>query len=429
MYLIPIIAGAVLGLALYIYILADDERWLLVSIVSHLLLFLRVSAGSGENPAIGIPEIIFSAIFFPGLLLWFAKRLYAHEIFVKGWEDIILIAFLIYALLGIFVSASQGFSLEKGIREFLLFVPLLFIFPVRKEAEKKNGRTLMIWALLLMSAAVGLVIITRYRLDLLAAKYLWQVVGNRQQKEESLYMSSIIILFAFVVGNRYSKTILLPLLALEMFALAITFSRGYWITTVLGLLGLLFFLKGQARRRMMRLTVVGVLFAAVVGIVVLPQIFGSFLTGLAERLTSISTNALTLHSRLVESEAVLQKVSLSPVIGYGLGSLFSYFDVITHLDIRTWYIHNGYLFLLFKFGIVGFVLFISMYMKRVVTLVRLWQGTSFTDENPFVSAILLISLMMLFISVTSPQFYDRGSLLILSITWGIGDSLLSKKIS
>ena len=258
MLAVPIIACGVLGVALYVYVLADDERWLIVAILCHLLLFLRTGpGGSGEVTPIGIPDIAFSVIFFPGLILWFVRRIRAREKFLVGWADVVVIVFLVYAFLSIAVSAYQGFSIEKGLREFLLFVPLLLIFPVRKEAEKEHGIRLMIWTLLVTSIGVGLVIIIRYKLDLMAAHYLWQVVGNRQQKEESLYMSGIIILFALLVSNRYSKPLVFFLLGLEMFSLAITFSRGYWITTILGLGASTFFIKGQARRRYLSVTFPG----------------------------------------------------------------------------------------------------------------------------------------------------------------------------
>ncbi len=423
MFVVPVITAAVLALALYIYILADDKRWLVVAIISHILLFLRVTKGAGETPALGPAEIVFSLIFFPGLLLWFVRRFQTREKFVEGWEDIVTIVFILYAFLGIGIAVYQGFSLQKGFREFLLFVPLLFIFPVRKEAAKKNGRQLIIWALLLLSACVAAYIIARYRVDLLVAKYLWQVAANRQQKEESLYMTAIIILFAFLVGTRYSKGIILPLLALELFALAITFSRGYWITTALGIVSLVFLLKGVARRRLIVFSGVAISLAVIVALAIFPGLFGSVIAGLGERLSSISINTLSLRDRLVESQAVVGKVEANPVIGYGLGSLFSFFDIIHSRTLETWYIHNAYLFLLFKFGLTGFLLFLTMYLKRVSTLFKLWRKTQSTADNALVSAMLLIPLMMLFISVTSPQFDDRGSLLILAIVWGLGEAM------
>lgn len=426
MSFVTIIAGAVVGLALYGFILADDERWLVVAILCHILLFVKgspIGGGSHLTP-VGVTDILFSVVFFPGLALWFFRRIRAHEVILEGWADVVVIIFLAYAFASILIAHLQGFSFEKGLREFLLFVPLLLIFPVRREAQKEHGVRLMIWTLLITSIAVGLVIIVRYKMDLMEAHYLWQVVGNRQQKEESLYMSGIIILFAFLVGRKYPAPLIFILLGLEMFSLAVTFSRGYWITTMLGLLASVFFIKGQARRRIFILMGGGIALAAIVALVVLPHIFGSLLTGLLERAGSISPDTLTLRARLVESEAALHKFIQNPVIGYGMGALFSFFNIITDITIRTWYIHNAYIFLLFKFGLVGFLLFMSMYLKRVTELWSLWRKTVLTPENSFVSALLLIPLMMLFISATSPQFFDRGSLMILAVIWGIGESML-----
>ena len=422
MHIITIIAGAALGIPLYVYILGDDRRWLVVAIMSHLLLFMRTNISKGEMSNVGMAEIAFSALFFPGLILWFIKRFRGNEVFVEGWEDLVTILFVIYAFLGIGIAVSQGFSFEKGLREFLLFVPLLFIFPVRKEARKEGGKNWIIWTFLTMSIVVALFSVVKYRLDLSAAKYLWQIAADRQQREESLYMVSIMVLSAFLVGRHRWKPMILVLLAIDLFALAITFSRGYWITTAVGLFALVFLLRGQARRRMITLSALAMLLAFVVGVVILPRIFGALFTGIGERFSSVSINTLSLQDRLAESEAVLHKITMSPIVGYGLGALFSFFDIIRHGTIETWYIHNGYLFILFKFGIVGFCLFFAMYLKRVLTLMNLWRRTKETADNPLVSSFLLIPVMMLFLSVTSPQFDDRGSLLILSIIWGIGET-------
>ncbi len=425
MLVVPIAAGTILGLVAYCYILADDRRWLLVAIFSHVLLFVHSSSGgnSAVTP-IALTDILFSVVFFPGLALWFFRRIRSRDKIVEGWADVVVFVFLVYAFLSIGLAAYQGFSVEKGIREFLLFVPLLLIFPVRREAKKNKGAQLIVWTLLLTSVTVGLVIVVRYKLDLMAAHYLWQVISNRQQKEESLYMSSIIILLAFLVGNKYSKTLNLFLIGIELFSLAITFSRGYWITTFLGVVASTFFMRGKARKRLLALMVGGGLLSAAVAFLLLPHIFGSLITGIIERAGSISPDALTIRSRLVESEAALGKFVRNPVIGYGMGALFTFYNILTNESLRTWYIHNAYVFLLFKFGIVGFIMFLSMYFKRVSELWELWKRKLETPDNSFVTALLLIPLMMLFISGTSPQFFDRGSLMILAIVWGIGESML-----
>ncbi len=333
---------------------------------------------------------------------------------------------MMYAFTEVLFAVARGFSFMKGLREFLLFAPLLLLFPIRRETQNDRGVIIVMWSLLLMSATVGLYIMVRYKIDLSSAKYLWQVIGNRQQREETLYMCSIILLFAFLAGKNFRISLSLPLLAINVFALAITFSRGYWITTVAGIFGLIFFLRGSARRRIVMMSGLALLLGITVGIIILPRVFGEFLTGLAERAGSISADALTIRSRLAESEVVLHEISTSPVVGYGPGALFSFYDIITNVTIRTWYIHNGYLFLLFKFGIVGFVMFFAMYAKRISALLSLWRRKSTLGENALVSALLVISLMMLFISFTSPQFFDKGALMILSVTWGIGDSLCKR---
>ncbi len=63
---IAIITGGVLAVVAYVYILANDERWLVVSILSYLLLFMHQAQLSRETaPPLDIPEILILFDFFP----------------------------------------------------------------------------------------------------------------------------------------------------------------------------------------------------------------------------------------------------------------------------------------------------------------------------------------------------------------------------
>lgn len=414
--ILPYTAALALFIAALVWVFKRTERWIPVAILSHCLLFLQEAKG------ISALDILFSIIFFGGLIIWFVKKFTEGESVIRDGYDLIFVFFLAYAFLGIFVATLYGFSFFKGLREFLLFVPYLLYMPIREYIKGKRQVDIVVWSLLVVIVIVGATDIIKYRLNMTMAQYFWQVISGREAAFESLFMSGVILLATFYSARQYNRIIVPITLGVTVVALAITFSRGYWIGAAIGISLLIAFFPSEARKRLLVLSSISLLASIAIVYILFPRIFTDILQGLVARLAATGLGDVSLQNRFAESSAVLSLVAQSPIIGYGLGSLFSFYNLIFHETSTTWYIHNVYLFMMFKFGAVGTILFLIFYFRKISDAVKIAIKHSYLFDRVIMISFASIMVVMLIISVTSPQFYDRASILILSVVWGIIDS-------
>jgi O-antigen ligase len=307
----------------------------------------------------------------------------------------------------------------------MLFIPFLFYFPVREYVGTTGNYKQILWALLSISTVVAIVNLFRYRNAIAIAYYLFEVWGKRQVAEEPLYMSAILLSFAVILMTKKSNILILLSLVINIISLGVTFSRGYWVATIFGVFVFLL-IVGYANVKKMIWIFGGVaIFLTLISILLFPNIIGSMSRGILMRIGTIGWNDISFQTRLNESNRVISLIAHSPILGYGLGSVFSYYDLITKYHVTNWYIHNGYLFLMFKFGIVGTFLFLTYYGRFTFSCYRSISQFRYSGIRPIFVSIFSISIAMLILSFSSPQFYDKASVLILSSIWGINEGIKS----
>lgn len=420
--IVTLALAAVLGLIVMWLAVKSTRTWLIVAILSHLILFIHKHAVTETT----VPQAVaYSLLFFPGLLWWFGKRLSESKRIVEHWTEFALLAFLGFAFLSIGWAALENFSTLKGIREFALFLPYLMYFPLRDYIAEHDEKY-VVFALLFVAITVAIFDIVEYRLSMVTAKFFWQVMGARENVGEPLMVSSIIIMFGFITAKRYNFFLMAGLIAISTIALVLTFSRGYWGTGAFGLLLLVFILKGDSRKRIVRFGLLSVGAVVLVAAIVFPRLLVDLVVGLGARIAQLGGQDLSLESRLAESAVVLKDIVANPVIGYGMGSRFSFFNPITNMTADTWYIHNGYLFMLYKFGLIGTILYLSFYFRMLGVTAH--EAASATDEKLkiLLFSFFCIMMSMLIVNFTSPQFYDRVAVLILTILWGISAGVMKR---
>ncbi len=410
----PVVFVSLSGLFTLWFVLKSTERWLIVAILAHLILFLNPHGDVTSVPA----AITYSVLFFPGLFLWFGKKIIRSERIVDNWAELALVSFLIFAFLSIGWASWYDFSVIKGVREFALFVPYLMFFPLREYVAEKGGRK-VIWTLLIVCAVAAIYGVIQYRLSVSVAQYFWQIIGGREALNEPLFMSGLIILLGFVAARRYNQVLIIALISLDAVALVLTFSRGYWMGAALGILLLALMTKGGSRRRIMTLSFLSAVVVVVVASLMFPKVFVDIAGGLGTRLATAGLQDLSLKNRLAESLAVLKNVKTSPIIGHGMGAEFTFFNLIINLSTTTWYIHNAFLFLLYKLGIVGMALYLIYYLYILTKTAAYAFRCSEESTRLMLLSFVSVMCVMLIVSITSPQFYDRVAILVLTTVWGI----------
>jgi O-antigen ligase len=152
---------------------------------------------------------------------------------------------------------------------------------------------------------------------------------------------------------------------------------------------------------------------------VFPKIFYDLALTIINR---FFTSALALEdksvaNRVAESEVVWKLISGNPIAGAGLGSEISYFHLLRQSTQHTYYMHNAYLYLWFKLGLIGLVVFLTAFVSKIKAGYT-WLKTCGDDTRrvPVMAAVAILVAMME-ITITSPQFYARDSILIIVLCW------------
>jgi O-antigen ligase len=122
-------------------------------------------------------------------------------------------------------------------------------------------------------------------------------------------------------------------------------------------------------------------------------------------------------NRLAESRAVWDLIGKNPIAGAGLGSEISFYHLLRQSTQHTYYMHNAYLYLWYKFGLVGLVVFLTAYLLKIKAGIAWLTNCGSDTRRAFVMAAVAILIAMLQITITSPQFYARDSILIITLCW------------
>jgi O-antigen ligase len=212
-------------------------------------------------------------------------------------------------------------------------------------------------------------------------------------------------------------------------ALLLTFARGFWVGAFAGTLVVMLLSPATIRWRMLKLSAVMLVVAGFASYVFSGGIVGRLLESVGDRMLSSgkSLGDISLRARFIESQALIDRILPSPLIGNGLGARYSFYNVLQHTTSTTTYAHNGYLYLLFKLGLAGTGLLVVWFLKLLTVA---WAGSRSTTGRPFMTAMIRASAGvlcgLLIITITSNVFIERESLLIVAI---IGALVVSNTVS
>ena len=169
------------------------------------------------------------------------------------------------------------------------------------------------------------------------------------------------------------------ILAIGMVGLAISFTRTYWLATAASTATLIVLLAWERRGEFRRLLAAAplVLVAAAAVLVAAP---GKLLHFGAQRLSSLEHigGVGSLQERLRESATVLAGMLQDPLgslVGKGFAARFDYEWVnpvtgVVQGGLHLQYMHDYYVYLLFSTGVVGLVLFLSVWYSAFRALAR-----------------------------------------------------------
>lgn len=132
----------------------------------------------------------------------------------------------------------------------------------------------------------------------------------------------------------------------------------------------------------------------------------------------------TLADRLYELGYAIPKIKTHPILGIGLGNI--YLPDVKWLPRMRAYIHNGYLWILLKTGLVGFIPFMWL---SVIFLVRGFTRWKRITDDYFKSISIGLTLVysgMMFCALVAPVFMHWNATPLIGVIFGLNEVILKR---
>jgi len=416
--------------ALFLLALVLPFRSTLIGLVLIILSQLYVLQGTAD---ISVGELAYAALFLSTLLGWVLRegRTVEGRQLLRSPVGVSLLAFLAFCVFSIAFVILYGGSPLWWMRDLVRFSYLLLFFPIAGAVKSRRDAWVVLGCLLAVIVYHGALTITWYAQAVSSTRALWQLQYQRVALHEIFAMATLVASFGVFLRarTRAVQVAALGMGLVGLIALGVSFTRGYWMAAVLACAIVAVMMRGPARR----VVVFSLILLTIIisgGVAVFSARFLGILISMADRLSTISSplQVLSVQERMAETRAALALIWASPVFGRGLGAHVSYMSPVKHYVITRPFLHNAYLFIWLKLGIVGLASFLIFYFRGLRMTIR----AAAKVDSPLVQALLVSGAAILIVAVplslTSPQFYDKSSALVLALVLGLAHASLRGKL-
>ena len=413
-----------LGLAGFV-VLRDDRLWTVSAILSLVVFVVRTGEGS-----FGALEIFYGLYSLGGLLIWFAKELafYRRPIVRSRYDFWLLSATLLCLLLGGLGFLLNGGDIRLGMREASACLTLLFYFPVRRTLKNRRDVLFVVGAVALLGLINGYVNVVNYQEKVIASALEYGAVNARSAMNEVLSSVLVCASFSIVLLGKTMKERLAGLVGLAGFSglLVLSLSRGPILATGFGCVVALVLAAPGKIGRVSSYLLLAVVINLAAAWILFPEFVTSIGENISDRFAAIEqiTGDKALGSRFLETQAIAQEfIPASPMIGYGFGVPYDYYDAAFGTSFTSYYTHNGYLSPLSKFGIPP-GLFVLVILPLPLLRLPFWSTRQRPSGDRLIAAGAIAALVSIMVTnVTSNAVVYYTELTLIGIVLAIFDFL------
>lgn len=422
---LPVIAFAILPIAVAFgaFLLSSGRAALYTFIATPFALSFRLSVSKGTDPLDILVGLMMGAVAFGWLL---RLLLIDREQLTYSTPQLLTALYVGWGMLvGLGGVLWFNNTLNDWIREFficspLLIIPILYIrFYEPDSASEKMLLRFMFFAAL----TTGMSAVVKYAFALTQSEYAYQI--GRVASEPS----PAIILLLTCVAFRLYRIKWIPLFAqllVAAFAVGLLILGGYrtvWVATTLVVV-VMFALTDRVQWRhgvrflaylVSLLTAIGTYLFMTMPLfkVFVLMTYGRLLT------TTQLTTDPSLLNRYIETSIVERMFLLSPITGYGFGAKYQMFDWLLGYSYDTGYSHNGYFFIAFKTGIIGFCLIYGAYLWFMSRALRIMRDASESMRSRAIATIAFCYFCCALVNnLTLNIFGERTVLVWIGLFWG-----------
>ena len=396
-------------------------------LLNLMLVILGFVLISPNEEGFQVLEIAYAIYLYAVLLMWFLHHtiLEPKEILARKPDRALALFLGLLPATLILTTLFQGDFLV-AFSELISLSMLLIYFPVKYTVvHYQAGPKLILIMVVIMSVVVAIVNTLEYASDLSNATALWHVSGSRVVVNDCLLMIGSLINLTLLVYARGPVSLLLSAsaLAFTFAGLIMTQARGFWLAFLLGVLALILLVKTSERIKIITTGAILSVLILGVGYILLGPFLNVIIEGITERFSTIATaftQDLSLINRFRETRAVFEKIIVNPLIGYGPGVSYVFYDIVHQSTDTDSFVHNGYVGLWYKYGLWGLGLVLYFWYSTVKLGLRAYRSDAagrWTRLAGLAGAVPLIALTVS--TLTQNPFFLKNYLFVIAIAAGL----------
>lgn len=365
--------------------------------------------------------------------------------FSKSPANLPLCLFYISALLSAFVAINYyGMEFNTVVRVLRAISYYLIYYIVTNLIKDKKQIEFLVNGMFIVAVIVALAMLTQAiigdSVHLIPGRI--EKSGTFEETYEALRLlppgqTLLYILFVTAISvitlKRDSKMLLSSYFYMIMvlgMGVILTYNRTYWVAVIF--VGTMFMLMIPYKNKM-RLMSVTVLYMLMIAILFFTygneNRFKETVESVSERFGSLVAGkelkqSASVDDRFRENEYAIAKIKEHPLLGIGLGNDYRP-EIYDRKDELTYYVHNGYLWMLVDMGLLGFMLFMWFYSGFIIRCWKKWKFIEDTYLKALVVGFMLSGIGIIPMALFNPIFLQWFSIVNLAVIIGLTDSIIN----
>ena len=414
MYIIPAVIGVVLIPFFFIF----PKFWIYTVTFSTIAFFGETEDG------LSVFDVITGIFYIGGLVVWFFTEIIVNKrkIIEDSWEFIFLCFFLLFPLtyLGTFDNDLDFLDWFRG---YVLYTLMLYYFPLKKLLTKNEDWFIFAYIFVFVTFLTGIKQIYFYYTNIISdLKYAYQI-GTSIRYNQLLFsfILSFLFLVFFEIKSKFKQIILFVIISIVIIALATSFSRIFWTTT--GVCILFSFIKYRFVDKL-KFTVIiaatGLVFYLALSLFLKDNLsLGVQLLNKRVSSTSSGTKDPSANARFVEWEMVIQKIKESPIVGQGINKYFKHNSPLFENTVYHNTIHNGYLHMMYFFGVPLGLLFILLMLYKFYESIFLFFSIKDKTHKYIIISSIYFYIIFFVVCFFTSEFHKRDDVFLIPLVFAM----------
>lgn len=370
--------------------------------IFDIFLFLYISALISHKRGYGF-DAIYCRLTFVALVAVAAVKIFLD---IKRGKNISIIykhllwlgLFWGYAALSIFWAMKKKYIYEFNWNTTIQIFLTSFLFAYR--IKNRTSFNIILKIMLFSIIYLGLLVLSRIPIDQIGAQRMGNVAGIHSNAfGKFMAFGSLISIYIYIEFRHLKYLFFVPFFLILMF---LSGSRGAILLCLGGILGFVFLFSKNLKKYIYIFIFIIFLYIILNWLITNPTMYrlvGWRLEGLIGLFSSEHEIDASTSGRLFFIESAQELFSKYPLFGAGLDN-FQYYVWLDGFS-RELYSHCNHWELLSTLGIVGYLLFYSLYFSIIIKGIK--KNVSMNKPNRFAFVLIIVILVIDYVIIS---YYD-----------------------